>query len=49
MMRVVKHWTRLLRDMGDAPCLETFEVRLDGALCSLIQLKMSLFTAGGLG
>ena len=49
MMRVVKHWPRLLREVVDAPSLETFQARLDGALSSLIQLKMSLLTAGGLG
>jgi len=30
------------------PSLETFKARLDGALSNLIQLKMSLLTAGGL-
>jgi len=35
-MRVVKHWNRLLREVVDAPPLETFEVRLDGALGILI-------------
>ena len=48
-MRVVKPWHRLLREVGDAPSLETFQVRLDGALSTLSQLKMSLLTAGGLG
>jgi len=47
-MRVVKPWHRLPRGVMDAPSLETLEVRLDGALSSLIQLKMSLLTAGGL-
>jgi len=28
---------------------ETFKASLDGALSNLIQLKMSLLTAGGLG
>jgi len=46
---VVTHWHRLPRDVGDAPSLETFKARLDGALSNLIQLKMSLLTAGGLG
>jgi len=46
-MRVVKHWHRLPREVVDAPSLETFEVRLDGALSNLIELKMSLLTAGG--
>jgi len=33
--------------VGDAPPLEIFQARLDGALSTLIQLKMSLLTAGG--
>ncbi|GAB0181899.1 hypothetical protein GRJ2_000655200 [Grus japonensis] len=48
MMRVVKHWHWLPREVVDAPSLETFKVRLDGALSNLIYLKMSLFIAGGL-
>jgi len=48
-MRVVKHWHRLPREVVDAPSLETFKGRLDGAPSNLIQLKMSLLTAGGLG
>ena len=47
-MRVVKHWHRLPREVVDAPSLETFQVRLDGALSNLIELKMSLLMAGGL-
>ncbi|KFQ69442.1 hypothetical protein N335_05650, partial [Phaethon lepturus] len=35
-MRVVKHWPRLPREVVDAPSLETFQVRLDGALRKLI-------------
>jgi len=27
----MKHWKRLPREMVDAPSLETFKVRLDGA------------------
>jgi len=46
--RVVKHWNRLLREEVDAPSLETSKARLDGALSTLIQVKMSLLTAGGL-
>ncbi|KFP47089.1 hypothetical protein N323_02566, partial [Cathartes aura] len=36
MMRVVKHWKRLPREVVDAPSLETFKARLDGALSNLI-------------
>ncbi|KFP53824.1 hypothetical protein N323_08112, partial [Cathartes aura] len=35
-MRVVKHWNTLPREVVDAPSLETFKVRLDGALSNLI-------------
>ncbi|KFM08939.1 hypothetical protein AS27_14732, partial [Aptenodytes forsteri] len=35
-LRVVKHWHRLPREVVDAPCLETFKVRLAGALRNLI-------------
>ncbi|KFW69775.1 hypothetical protein AS28_02454, partial [Pygoscelis adeliae] len=34
-LRVLKHWNRLPREVVDAPSLETFKVRLDGALSSL--------------
>jgi len=45
--RVVKRWKRLPREVGDAPSLETFQVRLDGVLGNLIWLKMSLLTGEG--
>ncbi|KFW73615.1 hypothetical protein AS28_12176, partial [Pygoscelis adeliae] len=35
-LRVVKHWHRLPREVVDAPSLETFRVRLDGALSNLV-------------
>jgi len=44
-MRVVKDWNELPRDLVDALSLETFKVRLDGALSSVIWLKISLLTA----
>ncbi|KFO80641.1 hypothetical protein N303_04583, partial [Cuculus canorus] len=34
-MRVVRHWNRLPREAMDAPSLEMFKARLDGALGSL--------------
>ena len=47
-MRVVKHWSRLPREVVEAPSLETLQARLDGALSNLVWLKMSLLTAEGL-
>ncbi|KFP11567.1 hypothetical protein Z169_08567, partial [Egretta garzetta] len=35
-VRVMKHWHRLPREVVEAPSLETFKARLDGALSSLI-------------
>ncbi|KFP15975.1 hypothetical protein Z169_02179, partial [Egretta garzetta] len=35
-MRVVKHWNRLPREVVEAPSLEAFKARLDGALTNLI-------------
>ncbi|KFR01656.1 hypothetical protein Y956_12964, partial [Nipponia nippon] len=34
-MSVVRHWNRLPREAVDAPSLEVFKARLDGALSSL--------------
>jgi len=45
---VVKPWHRLPRGVVHAPSLETFKVRLDGAVSNLMQLKMSLLMARGL-
>ena len=35
-VRVVRHWNRLSREAVDAPSLETFKARLDGALSNLV-------------
>ncbi|KFP11670.1 hypothetical protein Z169_11647, partial [Egretta garzetta] len=35
-MRAVKHWNRLPREVVEAPSLEAFKARLDGALSNLI-------------
>ena len=35
--RVVKHWKRLHREVVDDPPLEAFNIRLDGALGSLME------------
>ncbi|KFQ93723.1 hypothetical protein Y956_10614, partial [Nipponia nippon] len=35
-MRVVRHWNRLPREVMDAPSLEVFKARLDGALNTLL-------------
>jgi len=45
----MKHQNGLPREVVYAPCLETFEVSLDRAMGNLMELKMSLLTAGGLG
>ncbi|KFW93455.1 hypothetical protein N336_08723, partial [Phalacrocorax carbo] len=36
VMRVVKQWNRLPREVVEAPSRETFKVGLDGALSNLI-------------
>jgi len=35
-MQVAKHWSRLPREVVEAPSLETFKARLDGSLCNLV-------------
>ena len=35
-VRVVRHWNRLPREFVDAPSLEAFKARLDGALSNLV-------------
>jgi len=43
-----RYWNRLPREAVDAPSLEVFKTRLDGALSNLVWWKMSLLVAGGL-
>jgi len=38
MVRVVRHWNRLPREVVEAPFLDTVKARLDGALSNLIWL-----------
>jgi len=46
-VRVVRHWNRLPRELVDAPSLEVFKARLDGALSTVVWWKVSLPMAGG--
>ncbi|KFW81975.1 hypothetical protein N305_12871, partial [Manacus vitellinus] len=36
IVRVVRHWNLLPREVVDAPSLEVFKARLDGALSNLV-------------
>lgn len=47
-LRVVRPWHRLPREAVDAPSLEVFKARLDGALGNLVWWEVSLPMAGGL-
>ena len=47
-VRVLGHWNRLPREVVDAPSLEVFKARLDGALSNLVWWKVSLSMAEGL-
>lgn len=45
---MLRHWHRLPRNVVEATPLETFKAGLDRALNNLIQLRISLLSAGGL-
>lgn len=47
-VRVVIHWNRLPRVVVNAPSLEAFKTRLEGALRNLLKREISLPIAGGL-
>ncbi|TRZ10673.1 hypothetical protein HGM15179_016436 [Zosterops borbonicus] len=36
IMRVLRHWNKLLREVADVPSLELLKARLDGTLSSLV-------------
>ena len=46
-VRVVRHWNGLPNEAVDAPSLEAFKARLDGAVSSLVWWEVSLPIAGG--
>ncbi|KAK4805267.1 hypothetical protein QYF61_018308 [Mycteria americana] len=46
-MRVVRHWNRLPGEIADAPSLEVFKVRLDGALSNLVWWKVAVLSGVG--
>lgn len=47
---MVRHWNMLSREVVDAPSLEVFKGRLNGALGNLVELEVSLLMAGvGMG
>ncbi|PKU40792.1 hypothetical protein llap_8903 [Limosa lapponica baueri] len=48
IVRVVRHWNKLPREAVDAPSLEVFKARLDGALSNLVWWKVSLPRVGRL-
>ena len=44
---MVRHWTRLPREAVDAPSLEVFKARPDGALSNPVWWEVSLPMAEG--
>jgi len=45
-VRVVRHWNGLPNEAVDAPSLEAFKARLDGAVSSLVWWEASLPIVG---
>jgi len=46
-VKVVKEWNRLPGEAVDAPSMEVFKAKLDGALSNMVLWKVSLLLAGG--
>ena len=46
--RMVRHWSKLPREVVNASSLEVFKARLDGALSSLVKWVVILPVTGGL-
>ena len=46
-VKVVRHWNRLPSEVVNAPSLEAFKARLDGAVSNLVYWEVSLPIAGG--
>jgi len=44
----MRHWNRLLREVVDTLTLETFKIRLEEALSTLMEMQVSLFITGEL-
>ena len=43
----MRHWNKLPSEAVDAPSLEAFDARLDGAVSNLVWREVSLPIAGG--
>jgi len=48
-VRVVRHWNRSPREVVNALSMEALKARLDGALSTLVWMKVFLPIAGGFG
>lgn len=48
MIRAMKHWHRLSREVVDVLSLGTLKIRLNGALSNVTELYVSMFISGKL-